>query len=466
MNQRLPQTETGSTPARLPDWFRVCVRRVRHYLNMWVVLLDPRIIGPPLRVYWKSRRARKTLPPDEGGGPLESTAGQRLRGLEIVRRMVRDEKMTRHRGKWVLNSFLPPFPGPAYERGFVNLRPGVPVSPFSAYVALTNDCPANCFYCSVKDRRKSGSLTTEQWLDVIAQLNAMNVSLMAFTGGEPLTRSDLPELVKAAADGGAATELFTSGLGLTEEKLDALRRASLWAFGVSLDSCDPEAVNHACGTPKAFDAAINALEMARRAGFYTFINAVAVRSTVESGGHLQLYDLARRLKLQELRLLEPIACGRLAVGEQDCFLTPEQTDELRRFHKRVNRRAWGPKVCAFSQIEGPEMFGCAGGTLHLYVDACGEVCPCDLTPLSFGNVLKERLEVIWERMVSAMGTPRCECFMKDNADLVQIHANGQSFPLPPETSCKIVAEAPPGPLPAYFESVSKHYGYPRPKRPS
>jgi len=65
-----------------------------------------------------------------------------------------------------------------------------------------------------------------------------------------------------------------------------------------------------------------------------------------------------------------------------------------------------------------------------------------------------------------MGTPRCECFMKEHAGLVQLHAKGQSFPLPPETSCKIVAEAGGAPMPDYYEVVSKPFNYPRPEQRS
>ena len=129
----------------------------------------------------------------------------------------------------------------------------------------------------MKNRRAGPDLTTDQWLDVIAQLHELGVSMIAMTGGEPTTRDDLPGLVQAAHRGGAAVEMFTSGIGLTETKINALRDAGLWAVGVSLDHTMPEAVDRMRGAAKAFDPAINALKMSRRAGLYTFINAVADR---------------------------------------------------------------------------------------------------------------------------------------------------------------------------------------------
>lgn len=227
------------------------------------------------------------------------------------------------------------------------------------------------------------------------------------------------------------------------------------------DRCDPEAVNRACGTPRAYESAVRALEMSTRAGFYTFINAVADRRMVEAGEHERLYEFAARMRVHELRLLEPISCGRLAVDGQDSFLSTEHVDRLCRFHREKNRLAWGPKVCAFPQVEGREQFGCTAGTLHLYVDASGEVCPCDLTPLSFGNVLAERLDTIWHRMTSALGTPRCQCIMKTGGERVRRHAKGKEFPLSPEESLSVVAETPHEPLPDYFENVTRPFGFPK-----
>jgi MoaA/NifB/PqqE/SkfB family radical SAM enzyme len=467
------EQKTGrSAFSGFPKWFGLLLsdphrrpyfeRLMRKTFNMVRVLTNPRVMGPPLRVLRQVRRRGAGQISDDDGRGRKSTLRQRIAALGHLRRWLVGEKLTRHRGQWVINSFLPPFPGRAYERSWTNLFNDKRLSPLSAFLALTSKCPADCWYCSIKNRRTGPPLSTEQWLDVVAQLHQLGISLIAFTGGEPLTRSDLPDLVRAAHDGGAEVELFTSGIGLTQEKLDALRDASLWAIGVGLDSSEPEAVNRACGTDKAFDAAVTALDMSQRAGFYTFINAVADRDMVESGQYKRLYDLARRLKIHELRLLEPIGCGRLAVAGHDCFLSSNHIDELRRFHRETNRFVRGPKVCAFSQIEGPQVFGCAAGTQHLFVDPSGEVCPCDLTPLSFGNVLTESLDAIWHRMNSAMGLPRSICFMKTSAERIGRHAEGQSFPLPPETSCKIAEETPSEPMPDHFGIFMKPFGFGKP----
>ncbi len=356
-------------------------------LDLLRALTNLRVMAPAIAAAAASRYDALTLESGSRKDPWSARLVAKARMLIFVYRWLRRERLIRHRGQWVVNSFLPPFPGRAYERTFQNFVPDRRMTPISAFVALTSQCPSDCTYCSMRGRRCGPDLSREEWLSVIAQLHDLQTCLIAFTGGEPLTRDDLPELVRAAHDGGAEVELFTSGVGLTETKACALQEAGLWAMGISLDRCDRQSVNRVRRHPQAFDAAIAALEMSRRTGFYTFINAVADREAVVTGEYRRLYELARRLQVHELRLIEPMACGRLLFDGHAQLLEPEHVAELRRFHRQINRRGRGPKACAFSEIESPELFGCTAGTLHLFIDPSGEVCPCDFTPLSFGNVL-------------------------------------------------------------------------------
>jgi MoaA/NifB/PqqE/SkfB family radical SAM enzyme len=418
-----------------------------HTFNLLRILTNPRIVLPALREF----RSPDVKRPGVGWR-------QRFRAMRFLLRWLRGERLTRHNGQWVIASYVPPFPGAAYDRYFARRLDGQRLMPHSAALAITAKCPADCWHCSLKNRRAGQELTTGEWLDVVAQLNDLGVSMIAITGGEPAAREDLPELVRAAYRGGAAVELFTSGIGLTEAKVNSLRGAGLWAVGVSLDRAEPEAVNRMRGTATAFDSAIGALEMSRRAGLYTFINAVADREAVATGEYQRLYDLARRLALHELRLLEPMPCGRLAGMSRQ--LTPEQVAELRQFHCKVNRRGRGPKVCAFPEIESPELFGCGAGTFHLHIDPSGNVCPCDFVPLSFGNALGERLEAVVHRMGEAMRQPRRHCFLQTNAATIDRLAAEHGYPLSPQLSVEVAAESPAEPLPDYFQYVAQPLGLP------
>ncbi|MBN2217295.1 MAG: radical SAM protein [Pirellulales bacterium] len=422
----------------------------RQTIQILRMLADPRIARVPFRIL------RQIGP--RGGRQRESgTWRERFRAVAFLWRWLADQRLTRHRGQWVIHSFLPPFPGRGFDRTFENLLPGGPRRLHSAFLALTDQCPADCSYCSMKNRRPAPPLNREEWLGVIEQVHGLGASLIGLTGGEPLLRPDLPELVRAAHEGGAEVVLFTSGLGATPERIDQLCDAGLWAMGVSLDRTSAEAVDRACRVPGAFDAALAALAASRRSGLYTFISAVADRDLVASGEHRRLHELGRRLGIHELRLTEAMPCGGLAVDGQDRLLTPEQVAELRQFHRATNRRGRGPKVCASCEVESPEFIGCVAGAFHLYVDPAGEACPCDFTPLGFGNVRQEPLDAIWRRMTQAMGGPRRGCFIHEQAATIRRHADGRGYPLPREVSCHVAAQAPRTPLPDYFECVTRQF---------
>jgi MoaA/NifB/PqqE/SkfB family radical SAM enzyme len=423
-----------------------------HAFNMLRVLTNPRIVMPALRDFRHC---------DGNPNAIRSRPGwrKRLTAVRFLLRWLRGERLTRHRGQWVIGSYMPPFPGIAYDRFFARKLLGQRLAPHSAFLSVTSNCPADCWHCSLKGRRPAKDLTTDQWINAIAQLHQLGVSFIAMTGGEPTTREDLPQLVRAANDGGAAIEIFTSGIGLTQAKLDALHEAGLWAIGISLDHTEPNIVNRMRGTADAFVAAIGALTMSRRADLYTFINAVLNRDAVASGEHRRLYDLAYRLNLHELRLLEPMPCGRLASARSDCRWEPNQVTELRQFHRDVNRRGRGPKVCAFPEIESPELFGCGAGTFHLFIDPSGNVCPCDFVPMSFGNVTSEPVASVVQRMGESMRQPRRHCFLQTNAAMIQLHAAKHGYPLPPEVSIQVAAKSPAEAMPDYFDLVSKPFGF-------
>ena len=101
--------------------------------------------------------------------------------------------------------------------------------PLAVLAELTHRCPLQCPYCSnpVELDRAGSELTTEEWKKVLTELAEIGVLQIHFSGGEPTARKDLVELVQQATDVGLYTNLITSAVLLTKEKLSALADAGL-----------------------------------------------------------------------------------------------------------------------------------------------------------------------------------------------------------------------------------------------
>src|SRR6516225_7365945 len=101
--------------------------------------------------------------------------------------------------------------------------------PLAVLAELTHRCPLQCPYCSnpLQLDRASMELTTEEWKKVLSELAELGVLQIHFSGGEPAARKDLVELVKHANDVGLYTNLITSAVLLTREKLAELADAGL-----------------------------------------------------------------------------------------------------------------------------------------------------------------------------------------------------------------------------------------------
>src|SRR6056297_1759513 len=147
-----------------------------------------------------------------------------LRHLLYLARQFPHEHPHRHGGKLYINAFFPPYPSQAFDKFLRNTLEGKRV-PYSVYFAVTDQCPFTCPHCSYSGHRQ-GRLTTEQALDVVEQIKSLSAATIGFTGGEPLMRADIVELVGGAGDD-ISSVLFTTGHRLTAELAMDLKHAGL-----------------------------------------------------------------------------------------------------------------------------------------------------------------------------------------------------------------------------------------------
>ncbi|HEY5913084.1 MAG TPA: methyltransferase domain-containing protein, partial [Verrucomicrobiae bacterium] len=163
----------------------------------------------------------------------------------------------------------------------------------------------------------------------------------------------------------------------------------------------------------------------------------------------------------EVHLLEPCATGRLA-GHTEVLLSAAERQQIFQYQAEVARDESLPILSSFSYLESPQAFGCGAGLTHIYVDGSGEVCPCNLVPLSFGNLRREPFESILDRMGQHFCRPRESCVGR----LLVRHFPQTRLPAAPDQTVRICEQHLPRahPVPAFFrirdESRAAEVGQP------
>src|ERR1700753_3376627 len=137
--------------------------------------------------------------------------------------------------------------------------------PLAVLAELTHRCPLQCPYCSnpVELDRSGTELTTAEWKKVLSELAEIGVLQIHFSGGEPTARKDLVELVQHASDVGLYSNLITSAVLLTRDKLAALADAGLCHVQISFQGNEPEVANRVAGLKQAHQKKLEVAESTR-----------------------------------------------------------------------------------------------------------------------------------------------------------------------------------------------------------
>ena len=376
-----------------------------------------------------------------------------MKHLLYMAKQFRNENPHSHNGRVHINSFFPPYPSKAFDR-FLEAIFNCWRVPFSTYFAVTDQCPYRCPHCSY-GKHLSGSLNTEQALEVIRQIKSIGSVTIGFTGGEPLVRDDIVELVKSVGDD-TTNIIFSTGYNLNKKLANDLNEAGLDCMTIGIESDDPEEHDSIREVRGSYDTALSSIKKSLEAGLYTAISTIGSREKLKNGTLERLAELATDYGVHEFRILEPIPTGSLS-GQCDETLTVEESKQIAQFHKQWNRKSKGPAITSFAHLESDEMFGCGAGFHHLFIDALGNVCPCDLTPLKLGNVLEEPLSDIWRRMSQWFDMPRCGCFMKKICTESNSLQNVTEFPLGKEQSEELCTQLKnDSELPKVFKNLFKN----------
>ncbi len=379
-----------------------------------------------------------------------------------VRTLLQNDKaIMLDNGQFYFNFTIPPIPSEA----FITLLKATPrptrvfsqharlekTAPATMCFAVTDACTYNCYYCSNDGKQRGRELTTAEWIAVAADVQDMHTPIIFFTGGEPLLRNDLEQLI-SCIDSRSVTYVLTTGCGLTEKRAAGLKRSGLYGIGISLNSSDPERDNEMRGVRDAFTTAVSAVKIAVREGFCTSIIAVVPREAVERRDLFKLFELARSLGVKEVILKEPTRTGRLFTTDKDIFFDDATKFRLLKIQREANRKLSGMKVSSEVHVADCNTLGCSAGIQHSYISAAGDLQPCDFVPLSFGNVRETPVRQLWSDMNAVLGKPKGRC-LADEVSCKMKELGMDHFPVPKHDACRICSQLPHDDYPRFYKAL-------------
>ena len=276
-------------------------------------------------------------------------------------------------------------------------------APVGLLAELTHRCPLQCPYCSnpLALERVANELPTEIWLDVLAQAADLGVLQLHLSGGEPTVRRDLEEIVARAAKVGLYSNLITSAVTLTRERLEALAARGLDHVQISIqDTANANAdriAHYQGGHAKKLEVA----DWVRAIGLPLTINAPIHRQNIDS---LPAFiALAENLGAQRLEVAHVQYYGWALKNRPALMPTRDQVLKSAEIVARARERLKGILVIDFvvpdyyAKRPKPCMGGWGRGIIN--ITPSGKVLPChaaeSLPGLAFDNVRDKRLHDIW-----------------------------------------------------------------------
>jgi pyrroloquinoline quinone biosynthesis protein E len=290
---------------------------------------------------------------------------------------------------------------------------------YTLIAELTYLCPLRCVYCSNPTNLAAhpDRLSTADWLRVFQQAAELGALQLNLSGGEPLLRRDLEALVAGAHTLDFYTNLITSGLPLTRERLASLKDAGLNSVQVSIQDSLPTESDRIAGR-ESFQQKLEVLRWVKELDLPLTLNVVLHRQNL--GRIAEIIALAERSKVDRLELANAQYVAWALENRSALLPSRAQLDAAREIARAAKERLTGKMEVLFVlpdyYSDRPKACMSGWGRRYLLVSPDGLALPCHLAHtlpgLSFDNVQERSLADIWQSS-TAFAAFRGEAWMPE-----------------------------------------------------
>jgi heme b synthase len=282
---------------------------------------------------------------------------------------------------------------------------------------ITRSCNLACKHCRAEAHEEPypGEFSTEEAKALIDTFPEVGKPIVIFTGGEPLLRKDVFELVAHAKAKGLRPVMAPNGTLITPENAAKMKEAGIERCSISIDGPTAELHDEFRGVPGAFEASMRGIQYLKDAGIEFQINTTVTRQNLPF--FKDIFDLAEKLGAVAWHIFLLVPTGRGANLGSEVITAQEYEDVLNWFydfrketemqlkatcaphyHRILRQRAREDGIPVTFENFGLDAVsrGCLGGTGFCFISHTGQVQPCGYLELDCGNVRETPFPEIWK----------------------------------------------------------------------
>lgn len=268
--------------------------------------------------------------------------------------------------------------------------------PLVASLCVTGDCNCNCPHCGAYVEKEK-DLSKDVWLSVVKDCLKLGVFNITFTGGEPLLRKDLPEIINAIDRDSAICVLFTNG-SLLKEKAKELYKAGLRRIMISIDYDNETAHDKYRGRKGLFREAIAGILEAKKLGMLIGISTFVTPERLSEGALEGIIKLGKTLKVNEMAIWKALPCGKFETCSHIKYPSKTYEEKLKSLIQDWQRNNAAFGIWFYDHVRSYEGCGCTAGISMFSISNSGNFRPCEASNLIIGSVLKTDLFKLWTEL--------------------------------------------------------------------
>lgn len=291
-------------------------------------------------------------------------------------------------------------------------------NPFNIMFELSYRCNFKCPHCYLPGSQREGKeLSANQVFTILEQLKDMGVYRIGFTGGEPLVREDIFDILGYANRCGFKFGLLSNGYLIDEKTIKRLKEVNVNKVGITFNSLRPEVFDKLTGLKGSFEKVKRAVELLKKEGLIVAITSTCM--SINKDEIVEINRFARNLGIIYRIDAEMLPCKDGCTAQVDRYsISAEEYEDLRRkLHPEMFK---GNRCRIRIRRRRDRVVNCDAGTTSFFINPYGRMNLCLEIDYPGCDILSEGVSACWERIKKEVDEiNRAKDFVCKDCDLLE-----------------------------------------------